>query len=128
MLVSRCVGRRQDGGGRAVSSKRDRAGSSRMGVAHYRQRPIFGPMLGLGRTAGRTDSAEFGCRSCSAGRVHRRPEPLIRSEFVRVGLTLTIATERRLKVARACKRDYQPFNVTMSNTTSLESASMSGGG
>jgi hypothetical protein len=35
-----------------ASSKRVRAGSSRMGVAHHGQRPIFGSMLGLGRTSG----------------------------------------------------------------------------
>jgi hypothetical protein len=48
-----------------------------MGVAHHSQRPIFGSMLGLGRTASRTGSAAFGCRLSPTGRVRRHPEPLI---------------------------------------------------
>jgi hypothetical protein len=51
-----------------------------MGVAHHGHRSIFGSMLGLGRTTGRTDSAEFGCRPSPTGRVHRHPEPLSPSE------------------------------------------------
>jgi hypothetical protein len=63
-----------------ASSKRDRAGSSRVGVAHHGERPIFGSMLGLGRTAGGTGGAEFGCRLSPANRVHGHPEPLIPSK------------------------------------------------
>src|SRR6266478_3533059 len=51
-----------------------------MGAAHYRQRPIFGPMLGLGRTTGGTDSAEFGCRPSPVGRMHRHPKSLTACE------------------------------------------------
>jgi hypothetical protein len=52
MVVSRCVGRRQTDRGVVAPNERDGVSSSRMDVAHYRHRPIFGSMLGLGRTAG----------------------------------------------------------------------------
>jgi hypothetical protein len=44
-----------------ASSKRDRARSNRVGVAHHGQRPIFRSMLGLGRTAGNRNGKR--CRS-----------------------------------------------------------------
>ena len=47
-----------------------------MGVAYHRESSVFRSMLGLGRTTGRTDSAEFGCRFSPTGCVHRHPEPL----------------------------------------------------
>jgi hypothetical protein len=37
---------------RGSERKRDGAGSRRMGVANHRQRSVFRPMLGLGRTSG----------------------------------------------------------------------------
>jgi hypothetical protein len=77
-----------------ASGKRDRAGSSRLGVTHHGQRPIFGSMLGLGRTAARTGGAESGCRLSPARRVHRHPEPLSPSEDAIGGLASASGASR----------------------------------
>src|ERR1700730_5634807 len=78
MLVSRCVGRRQRGGGRVAPSKRDGAASSRMGVAHYNERSVFRSILGLGRTllaeqVGPNDHAEP--RASPPGALDSRSNP-----------------------------------------------------
>jgi DNA polymerase-3 subunit epsilon len=52
MLVSRHGRRRKGGRGVVAPRKRDRVGSSCMGVAHHGERSVFGSMLGLGSASG----------------------------------------------------------------------------
>jgi hypothetical protein len=55
MLVSRCVGREQGGGGVLAQRIRHGAGSSSVGVAHHGEKSVFRSILELGRTFGFRD-------------------------------------------------------------------------
>src|ERR1700730_4664628 len=122
MLVSRCVGRRQRGGGRVAPSKRDGAASSRMGVAHYNERSVFRSILGLGRTllaeqVGPNDHAEP--RASPPGALDSRSNPtgwiaLLTIEHPSSGVPCTCQTRVR------SQSDINPQNAMLLIRTERE--------